>query len=134
VLASGNYSNAGSATPRPDRTCFGNGSKTISAWFETSCFTTQYLKDANAQGIYLYGNSGRNILSAPGLQDWDFLTMKRFSVKERLKFELRFEFYNLFNTPNYAHPGARIDSSGFGIINNTNGPAREIQFGAKMNF
>jgi len=134
VTSSGIYSNTGSATPRPDRTCFGNGPKTISQWFGTNCFTTAPLLAANAQGIYLYGNSGRNILSGPGLQDWDFLAMKRFSIGERLKFELRFEFYNLFNTPNFNYPNTNIDGSAFGVINNTNGPARQIQFGAKMNF
>ncbi len=128
------YSNTGSATPRPDRTCFGNGAKTLAAWFDTSCFTEAPLAAAQLNGVFEFGNSGRNILSGPGLNDFDFLTMKRFNIGERVKIEFRAEFYNLFNTANFAYPHTNVTTSSFGVINNTNGPARQIQFGLKLNF
>ena len=124
VTGSGSYSNTGSATPRPDRTCFGNGPKTLAEWFDTSCFTEAPLAAALQNGIYEFGNSGRNILSGPGYNDFDFLAMKRFALGERVKLEFRAELYNLFNTPNFAYPHTNVSSATFGIINNTNGPAR----------
>ena len=134
VTASGSYSNAGSASPRPDRTCFGNGAKTLSAWFDTSCFTTAALQADLLAGNYRYGNSGRNILSGPGLQDWDFAALKHFQLSERFKLEFRAELFNMWNTPNFAYPHTNVDAASFGVISNTNGAAREVQFGMKLSF
>ncbi|HMD83656.1 MAG TPA: carboxypeptidase regulatory-like domain-containing protein [Terriglobia bacterium] len=136
TVTSADYSNTGSATPRPQRTCSGEGAKTLSAWFATNCFTSAPLQADNAANppLFLFGNSGRNILSGPGLNDFDFLAMKRFKLGERFTFEFRAEMYNLFNTPNYAYPHTNVDSNAFGVISSTNGPARDIQFGLKLSF
>jgi hypothetical protein len=134
VTSSGSYSNTGSATPRPDRTCFGNGPKTLTEWFDTSCFTTAPLAANLLAGIYQFGNSGRNILSGPGLNDFDFAAIKRFSLGERAKLEFRAELYNMFDTPNFAYPHTNVSAAHFGVINNTSGIARQIQFGLKLSF
>jgi hypothetical protein len=124
----------GSATPRPDRTCSGNGAKTLSAWFDTSCFTTAALQADLLAGNYRYGNSGRNILSGPGSNDWDFAALKHFQLSERFKLEFRAELFNMWNTPNFAYPHTNVDAASFGVINNTSGAAREVQFGLKLSF
>lgn len=134
VTASGSFSNTGSATPRPDRTCFGNGAKTLSAWFDTSCFTTTALAAGVLAGNYRFGNSGRNILSGPGLNDFDFAAIKHFELSERFKLEFRAEVYNLFNTPNFNYPNTNVNGAAFGVITNTSGPARQVQFGMKLSF
>ena len=129
------YSNSGSNNSRPDRTCFGNGAKTLTAWFETSCFTTDALNAAAKVGNYRFGNSGRNILSGPGLNDFDFAALKHFYLSERFKLEFRAELYNMWNTPNFGYPGTSVSSPAtFGIISGTNGPARQVQFGMKLSF
>jgi hypothetical protein len=134
VTGSGIYSNTGSATPRPDRTCFGNGAKTLAAWFDTSCFTTAPLQAALNAGIYQFGNSGRNILSGPGLNDFDFAAIKHFKLTERFDLEFRAEMFNMWDTPNFYYPHTNVSSANFGVINNTNGIARQVQFGAKLAF
>jgi hypothetical protein len=47
---------------------------------------------------------GRNSLIGPHYRQFDFSLYKNTSITERLKMELRFEAYNLFNHPNFASP------------------------------
>lgn len=47
------------------------------------------------------GNLGRNTERSPGLKNWDLNIVKRFRIMERASLQLRAEFYNLFNTPQY---------------------------------
>jgi outer membrane receptor protein involved in Fe transport len=51
-----------------------------------------------------FGNLGRNALLGPHYRQFDFSLYKNTSITERLKMELRFEAYNLFNHPNFASP------------------------------
>jgi hypothetical protein len=133
VLANQDFSNTGSLSPRPDRICNGAGPKTVAEWFNTSCFTTAALSQALANGAPRFGNSGKNILFGPGLQDWDVSAIKRTSLTERLNLEFRAEFFNLFNHANFGTPGQTIDSSTAGLITGAGSP-RDIQFGLKLAF
>jgi hypothetical protein len=123
-------SNSGSANARPDRTCSGVGKKTISSWFDTSCFV--------APTGFAFGNSGRNILDGPGFNNWDFALLKRFSLSERFKMEFRFEMYNMWNYAQFAMTGgpARVGNALEGQISATcsNCNPRDIQFGLKLSF
>jgi len=55
-------------------------------------------------GTRHYGNLGRNSLLGPHFRQFDFSIFKDTQLTERLKMELRFEAYNLFNHPNFANP------------------------------
>jgi len=55
-------------------------------------------------GTRHFGNEGRNSLIGPAFREVDFSIFKKTSITERLKMELRFEAYNLFNHPNFASP------------------------------
>ena len=55
-------------------------------------------------GTRHFGNEGRNSLVGPSFKQLDFSVFKNTNITERLKLELRFEFYNLFNHPNFANP------------------------------
>jgi outer membrane receptor protein involved in Fe transport len=57
-----------------------------------------------AAGTRHFGNLGRNSLLGPHYRQFDFSLYKNTSITERLKMELRFEAYNLFNHPNFASP------------------------------
>jgi hypothetical protein len=97
------------------------------------------LQQALANGMPRFGNSGRNILTGPGLFDLDASLIKRFSIGERVKAEFRGEFFNVMNHPNFALPNASIGSASAGIISNTvplgaTGYNREIQLGVKVQF
>ena len=58
----------------------------------------------------MYANSGRNILMTPAINNLDFNAVKVFSFRERMKFELRADFFNGLNHPQYTA----------GAVNNTN--------------
>lgn len=55
-------------------------------------------------GTRHFGNEGRNSLIGPSFKQLDFSVYKNTNITERLKLELRFEFYNLFNHPNFSNP------------------------------
>jgi hypothetical protein len=142
------FSNTGSTTPRPDRTCSGVGKKTVGSWFDASCFTTAALQQALASGQPRFGNSGRNILEGPGLDNLDFALMKNFQLGERFKLQFRAEMYNIFNqahfgSPNFScgttststcAPNPLVDvGNNIGKIGSAGSP-RDIQFGLKVMF
>lgn len=52
-----------------------------------------------------FGNSSRNSLSGPGLQQFDLTLSKKFRVGEGKNVEFRSELYNIFNHTNFANPG-----------------------------
>lgn len=133
VQSGQDFSNTGSSNARPDRTCSGQGKKTVDSWFDTSCFTTAALATALASGQPRFGNSGRNILDGPGLNNWDLALLKNFRLSERFGLEFRSEFYNAFNFAHFGYPGAVVGAPTFGIIT-TAGQPRDIQFALKLSF
>jgi hypothetical protein len=133
VLAAQDFSNTGTLTPRPDRTCQGTGNKTLESWFDVSCFTNDSLQAALANGQPRFGNSGRNILDAPGFIGWDLAVLKNFSIGERVKLQFRAEAYSLLNHLNPGVPDATIGSPNAGQIFTGTGD-RNLQFGLKLSF
>jgi len=92
-------------------------------------------------------NNARNMWFGPGSWNWDMSFSKTTSLTERVKLELRFEGYNVFNHPHFTNPGAdsaalgnNIASSQFGVITSTvtqpdgTTSARQIQVALKLNF
>jgi hypothetical protein len=64
---------------------------------------------------------------------WPFL--KKTSISEGINLELRFEVFNLTNTPVFGFPTAVITSTTFGRIRDgIVNEARKIRIGAKINF
>jgi Carboxypeptidase regulatory-like domain/TonB dependent receptor len=87
-----------------------------------------------AQGIFAYGNSGRNILRGPHMFDTDMSLFKTFSIKERVRFTFRAEAFNIWNNPEFSNPSANIEAATFGNITSTSVGARQIQLGGKLSF
>ena len=86
-----------------------------------------------------FGNLGRNVAQArgPRQQLWDFYVTKSFPFREKYSFQLRSEFFNVFNHPNFlltnlnfnpANPGA------FGVYDTQAGSSRVIQLALKFDF
>jgi len=93
------------------------------------------------------GRMGRNTIIGPGSANLDFSLAKTFSLStlhENTRLEFRGELFNLFNHPNFAQPSGNIfvaasaitgrPSGSAGIINETSGNPRKIQFGLKLTF
>jgi hypothetical protein len=66
---------------------------------------------------------------------FDFTLFKQFQLYESLNFEIRGEFFNLFNTPNFGGPNTSLGSASYGIVTLTqaNDP-RLTQLTARLNF
>jgi hypothetical protein len=45
--------------------------------------------------------AGRNLIKAPGINNWDLTFIKRFPFTERQSLEFRAELYNAFNHPQF---------------------------------
>ena len=139
VLAGANTLNiSDSITPRAALLSgSGNGSlspgqRTVKGWFNTLAFANP--------GAQQWGNSGRNILQGPGTKDIDFSVFKTIPIHERKNLELRSEFFNIFNTPQFNNPNATVGTPNFGTISSAGSPttlqrvSREIQLAAKIVF
>jgi Carboxypeptidase regulatory-like domain len=92
-----------------------------------------------------FGNLGRNALYGPGFKTVDFSVFKTTKLSGGASLQLRCEIFNLFNTINWANPGAVLSSStAFGVITNTrnansapgigSGEPLNVQLAAKIIF
>lgn len=84
-----------------------------------------------------FGNSGVGIVIGPGQNNSDIAIIKRTRVGflgEGGNIEFRSEFFNAFNTPQFANPNTNASTATFGQITATSVSARIIQFGLKLNF
>src|SRR5437763_11861618 len=70
---------------------------------------------------YAYGNLGRNIFHGPGAETLDLSLLKNFPIRERVKFQFRFETFSLLNHANFANPSATINTASFGNITSASG-------------
>jgi hypothetical protein len=55
-------------------------------------------------GTQHFGNLGRNALQGPPFKQWDLAIYKTTQLSERLNLQLRAEFFNLLNHPNFSSP------------------------------
>jgi hypothetical protein len=51
-----------------------------------------------------YGTMRRNIFRGPGYHNWDFSVTKVWTFHERVSVQLRGEFFNILNHPNFTNP------------------------------
>ena len=94
-------------------------------WFNTSAFVFP------RPGTF--GNVGRNTLDGPGYENVNMSLLKNTSLSERFNLQLRAEFFNLFNHPNFNLPDNFLGSPTFGRINSARDP-RHVQFAVKLLF
>ncbi len=140
VLANDNFGLLTTFTQRANLVsgCNPNSSfhKTINEYFNTACFTQPLAGQ--------FGNSGRDILRGPGINNWDMGIGKEFKFTERIGFQFRAEAFNVFNHAQYGYDPNTATSIGAPIDNNPNDaaygkviaarPGRIIQLGGKLIF
>ncbi len=124
-------SNVGGFFDRPDATGqkpeLPRGQQDPQRFFNTAAFVI------NKRGQF--GNVGRNTLDSPGVIGWDFSMLKSFPLaSEKRNLQLRFEWFNFPNHPNWGLPNTNVTSGGFGQITSTRTNMRQLQVGAKLNF
>ena len=100
-----------------------------------------------------FGNLGRNQIYGPGFWNTDFSLLKSTPLRKNLELQLRAEFFNIFNHPNFASPNGSLsfgsDSNGnalpMGVVSQTpdvaqgnpglgGGGPRVLQFSARIQF
>jgi hypothetical protein len=105
---------------------FGPGTHTADTWFNPAAFATP--------PAYTFGNVGRNTVFGPGMQMLDVAMVRNFVVTERLKFQIRGEFFNALNHTNLGTPNRFVNEPQFGTITDAATSAREVQLGARLSF
>jgi Carboxypeptidase regulatory-like domain len=100
-------------------------SGTLGEWFNTNAF--------RAPAAFHYGTAGRSILEGPGLWNLDSSWIKNFPIRERLRAEVRAEFFNFLNHANFGLPGHSVGTPAFGVIS-TAAAARSSQLAARIEF
>ncbi len=73
----------------------------LGKYFDTSAYAVP--------GAFTYGNSSPTApnLRSPGIANYDMSVFKNFSIIERLRAQLRFESFNIFNRVQFAAPGTQ---------------------------
>jgi len=103
------------ALPRDERT--------ITEWFNTDAFT--------AAPAYIAGTAPRFPLYGPGINNWDVSLMRNVPIRERMRLQLRGEFYNAMNHPNFKNPNTTLGNVNYGKITSDNGP-RTIELALRL--
>ncbi len=92
------------AFPNRDYGCKPINKQNKAHYINSSCFS--YPTESSNYNPFL-GNSGRNSINGPGLQNFDMSLVKNNHVKslgETFNIQFRAELFNVFNRANYANP------------------------------
>src|SRR5438067_205053 len=119
--------------------CLINAQAPSASFYSTNCDQ----RFAAPTCINLLGNLGRNAIIGPGLVNFDFSVVKNSKIpriSESFAVQFRAEFFNVFNHTNFAPPVDNLEAldasgnpvPGFGQIDATQVPNREIQFALKF--
>ena len=101
-------------------TAYGNNScagatATCVSWLNAAAFEPTKVGGANNATIFgTFGDIGKNALRLPGTFNWDMQLSKYINFTERWKLQLRAEYFNIFNHPNFAP-----ESTSTGTVNGT---------------
>jgi hypothetical protein len=101
-----------------------SGQRSTAEWFNTSAFV---------QPVYSFGGVGRNTMIGAALSNLDTTLARNFHLAEKINLQLRGEFFDVANHPNFALIGRIVNDATFGIVQNQLAP-RQIQLAAKLNF
>lgn len=101
------------------------GQRTLAAYFDTGAFTRP--------PAFTYGNAGRMLLTGPGTLNYDASLAKSFPLGERLRLEVRGEFFNATNHPNPNGFVTQFGNRAFGQVNSF-APPRYAQVSARVNW
>ena len=137
ISSATNTTNSYGGRQRPDSTgksaglAYESTDRMLSRYFDTSAFTPP--------PPFTFGNVGRTLpdVRAPGINNFDIALVKGFTVYERLKAQLRGEFFNAWNRTEFGVPGTSQGTAQFGVISAVSyeaNPARQVQVALKFVF
>jgi outer membrane receptor protein involved in Fe transport len=111
-------------------------------WFDPAAFSNAGLAAINGAlnpSLATYGTLGRNSFRGPSITNVNVTVGKSIDLhSERKKAELRADFFNALNTPQWQNPNTSISSGTFGQITGTgtttDPAARVIQLSLRLTF
>ena len=127
----GGQDRSGTRSQNARADCIGDpeGPRTVERFFNTAAF-------AVAQNG-TFGNCGVASLSGWPHHNFDLSLFKNIDLSDNTRVQVRMEFFNAFNTPQFGNPNRSVTSGRFGQTNSVLDPLREarvIQFGLKFLF
>jgi hypothetical protein len=114
----------------------GRTAANLGNYFNAPCFTNPPVIGADNMGT-AFGNSGTGIVNGPGQANLDMAISKTIALAwphEKSTVELRAEFFNAFNHPQFANPDTNFSSPTFGVISSTSVNARVGQVAVRFGF
>jgi hypothetical protein len=85
------------------------------SWLNPAAFQPTKVGGVNNALIFgTFGDIGKNVLRLPHTANWDVQLAKNFLISERLRLQLRVEYFNFLNHPNFAP-----ESVSTGAVNST---------------
>ena len=112
--------------------------ETVTCWFYAS--NNPGCKGINGTNAFslpapgVFGNSARNSLRGPGLEDLDVSLSRTFSINERFRLQFRAEAFNLTNTVAFGLPNANVSGGSPGVITSLAADPRIMQFALRASF
>lgn len=101
--------------------------RTPQRWFNTAAF--------QAQPAFTVGNSPPTVLHGPSQRRLDLALFKDLKLHASTTLQLRYEVYNVTNTPSFQNPINTLGSANFGSLTTTGlAIPRQMQFAAKLLF
>jgi hypothetical protein len=113
----------------------GSVNSRVNEYFNTNCFTPP--PTISSDGGTDFGNTKPGMLRGPDQRNFDLSLSKKTALggSDRVNLEFRAEFFNAFNTTQFANPDtAYSDGSAFGLITATSVAPRIGQLALKLHF
>jgi hypothetical protein len=95
-----------------------NGTRTLSAWFNTAGFVTNATATPDAFHVRSFPLQISGLRS-DSTNQWNANVQRQFRLRERMRLELRLEALNLCNHPQFATPVTNPTASNFGAVVST---------------
>ncbi len=108
----------------------------LSGYFNSACFTTPPTIGADGIGT-AFGNSATGIVDGPGQANLDLALSKSIALRwpaDKGNLQLRVEFYNALNHPQFGNPDTNFTSATFGVVSSTAVNPRVGQLAMKYTF
>jgi hypothetical protein len=112
----------------------GSTQSKLNNYFNSNCISPTW-PVIGSDGIATdFGNSGTGLVTGPGQHNFDVMLSKAMQIRKGMNIVFRGEFFNAFNTPQFANPGSSFGSASFGVISALSTNPRIIQLADKLAF
>jgi Carboxypeptidase regulatory-like domain/TonB-dependent Receptor Plug Domain len=119
----------------PELETSGGTEARLNDYFNKSCVTTAPVIGSDGKGT-TFGDAGFGIVRGPGQANTDFSLIKQFAIPrwDRGRLEVRGEFFNALNHPQFANPSLSFGGASFGEILSSSVNPRVTQLAMRLSF